>query len=165
MIPSFEALRRHWLRSCWVLHMWRQAQVTGTMALEPLIGNGWLKDQEGKLAIDWESEENITKVKSRVDLVLKGCSCKAGCTTNRCGCRKKRVPCGVGCGCSNCTNHEDLYRIEEADANQHDSSNEDSDASSSDERDDTTQAYVNQIMKEVFGEQNYSNDSSDEYSD
>jgi hypothetical protein len=54
MIPSLEALQRHWLRSC--IYMWRQAQNTG-MALEPLIGNGWSKDQKGNLAIDWDSDE------------------------------------------------------------------------------------------------------------
>ena len=61
MISSLEALRRHWLRSSWVLHMWRQAQTSGDMVLEPLLGNGWRKDQNGKLEIDWESEENTRK--------------------------------------------------------------------------------------------------------
>lgn len=106
MIPSLEALRSHWLRSSWVLHMWRQAQTTGDMALEPLVGNGWLKDQHGNLAIDWDSEDNMTQVRSRVDLVLKGCSCKGGCSTNKCGCRKKGIPCGVGCRCTGCENQE-----------------------------------------------------------
>ena len=39
--------------------MWRQAQCTGTMTLEPLVGNGLLKDDDGKLAIDWDSEDNM----------------------------------------------------------------------------------------------------------
>ena len=105
MIPSLEALQRHWLRSSWVLHMWRQAQTTGTMSL---VGNGWSKDERGK-AIDWDSNENLTKIRNRVDLVLKGCSCKGGCSTNRCGCRRKGIPCGVGCGCTGCVNKEDQH--------------------------------------------------------
>ena len=68
------------------------------------MGNGWIKDQKGKLAIDWDSQENTMKIRNRVDLVPKGCSCKGGCTTNRCGFGKKGVPCGVGCGCTNCEN-------------------------------------------------------------
>ena len=104
MIPSLEALQRHWLR--------RQTQTTGTMALEPLVGNGWLKDQEGKLTIDWESEENMKKIKSRVDIVLKGCSCKGGCATNRCSCRKEGTSCGVGCGCRGCVNQEHQHDMQ-----------------------------------------------------
>ena len=60
----------------------------------------WSKDEKGKLAIDWDSDENLTKIRNRVDLVLKGCSCKGGCSTNRCGCRRKGIHCGVGCGCT-----------------------------------------------------------------
>ena len=137
--------------------MWRQAQATGIMALEPIVGNGWIKDQTGKLAIDWDSQENMTKIRSRVDLVLKGCSCKGGCTTNRCGCRKKGVPCGVGCGCTNCGNQEDQCKNEQAKdmaLYQRDLSTEES-ASSSEESDtehDDTESYVNKVMDEVFGQ-------------
>ena len=165
MIPSLEALQRHWLRSSWVLHMWRQAQTTGTMALEPQLGNGWLKDQDGKLTIDWDSEENMKKIRSRVDLVLKGCSCKGGCTMNRCGCRKKGIPCGVGCGCTGCVNQEHHH---EASDMQCDSNTEES-ASSSDESDieqenENLDTYVNKIMNEVFGhwETPTDNDSSED---
>ena len=86
--------------------MCRQAQTSRDMALEPLLGNGWQKDQNGKLETDWESEENTRKIRSRVDLVLKGYSCKGGCTTNKCGCRKKGIPCSVGCRCTGCENHK-----------------------------------------------------------
>ena len=40
------------MRSSSVLHLWRQAQTTGAVALEPLVGNGWLKNNNGKLVID-----------------------------------------------------------------------------------------------------------------
>jgi len=38
-IPSFDALYFHWLRSCWVLHMWQQAECNN-MTLASLNGNG-----------------------------------------------------------------------------------------------------------------------------
>ena len=33
-----------------------------------------------------------------------GCSCKTGCHSKRCGCRKKEQSCGAGCECHGCTN-------------------------------------------------------------
>ena len=125
--------------------MWRQAQTTGTMSLVPLVGNGWSKDERGKLAIDWDSNENLTKIRNRVDLVLKGCSCKGGCSTNRCGCRRKGIPCGVGCGCTGCVNKEDQHEtisIMPVDSNT-DSSTDESDT----EQNDDLDTYVNKIMK------------------
>ena len=32
------------------------------------------------------------------------CSCKSGCTNNRCVCFKQNEPCGEQCGCTNCHN-------------------------------------------------------------
>ena len=36
--------------------------------------------------------------------MLRGCSCKTGCKTRRCSCRKAERKCGPGCGCCNCEN-------------------------------------------------------------
>ena len=90
MISSVGALKRHWLRSCWVLDMWSQAQRTN-MILPPLNldGNGWLRVNDEELAIDWDSQDNIQKVRDRVSLLLKGCGCKSNCKMNRCSCRRK----------------------------------------------------------------------------
>lgn len=55
--------------------------------------------------MEWEVEENITKVKERVEFVLNGCKCKTGCATKRCKCKKNMHTCGPGCECINCTNH------------------------------------------------------------
>ena len=43
-------------------------------------------------------------VRLRVVQLLKGCKCKTGCTTSRCGCRKKGNQCSEGCECTNCSN-------------------------------------------------------------
>ena len=102
MIPSVGVLKRHWKRSCWVLHMWRQA-TQNRMLLPPPAGNGWMK-QEGKFLIDWDSKESMQTVRQRVDLLLKGCACKGGCNTRKCGCKKNGLSCCPGCRCVNCTN-------------------------------------------------------------
>ncbi len=60
--------------------------------------------KEGKFLIDWDSKESMQAVRQRVDLLLKGCACKGGCNTKRCGCKKNGLSCGPGCRCVNCTN-------------------------------------------------------------
>ena len=103
-IPSMTALEYHWRRSCWIIHMWQQAECRN-MVLAPLNGNGWTqKDDENKLCIDWDSEDNMSRVKERVRLLMKGCGCKTGCKTGRCGCRKNGNTCGPGCRCTDCEN-------------------------------------------------------------
>ena len=129
MIPSITALKRHWQRSCWVLHMWRQA-TNNEMNIESPVGNGWIEDN-GKLAIDWESQENIQKVRKRVDLLLKGCACKTGCKTNRCSCKRNCLACSPGCRCMHCCNDDSPSREE-----------------------DILEAEVDDIMNSVFGENN-----------
>lgn len=111
MIPSFESLIFHWLRSCWILHLWQQAQLNHKK-LAPLHGYGWTRDKDGKLKIHWDTDENRQKVNKRVDLLMKGCSCKSGCTSNRCGCRKNYETCGPGCRCVNCQNTEENQQAE-----------------------------------------------------
>ena len=59
--PSWEALRRHWLRSCWVSHFWAQA-CCNTYQLLALHDNGW-KVVDGELLIDWDDPEIVEQVK------------------------------------------------------------------------------------------------------
>ena len=46
------------------------------------------------------------KVKQRVRLLMKGCRCKSGCRTGRCGCKKSSTICSPGCRCTDCENTE-----------------------------------------------------------
>ena len=102
MIPSTEALYRHWRRTCWVLDMWKKAN-NNQMVLHPLANFGW-KVTDESLTFDWDSENNMEAVRQRVIQLLKGCKCRTGYTTSRCGCRKKNKECSEGCECTNCSN-------------------------------------------------------------
>ncbi len=102
MIPSTDALHRHWKRSCWVIDMWHQAN-KNEMAVRPLTDYGW-KVNGDTLTFDWDSDINMEAVKQRVAALLRGCRCKTGCKTARCGCRKKGNTCSEGCECTDCSN-------------------------------------------------------------
>ena len=62
MIPSTDALWRHWKRSCWIIDMWRQADKNITV-LQPLNSHGWTITGS-HLTIDWDSMGNIEPFKS-----------------------------------------------------------------------------------------------------
>ena len=49
--------------------MWHQATLNH-ITYPPCDGNGW-KQEQNPLQIDWDSEENITKVRTRVALLKK----------------------------------------------------------------------------------------------
>ncbi len=110
-IPSFDALHYHWLRSCWVLHMWQQAECN-EMMLASLNGNGWIVGHQS-IEILWDTAENIQSVRQNVKLLMNGCGCKSGCRTGRCGCKKSSRLCGAGCRCTNCQNTQDIVHQEE----------------------------------------------------
>ena len=101
-VPSTEALWRHWMRSCWVLDMWRQSH-SSNMNLALLTNFGWSETGSG-IAIDWDSEDNLQAVQQRILMLTKGCKCKTGCVTGRCKCYKKDQKCLEGCSCQNCKN-------------------------------------------------------------
>jgi len=63
MIPSSDALLRHWKRSCWVLAVWNQA--TANIVYPPLEDYGWKKPDLNTLLIDWDSEANTSRIKQQ----------------------------------------------------------------------------------------------------
>ena len=75
MIPSFDSMDRHWKRSCWVRCVWNQA-VSNNITYPVLHGNGWKQVDSTTLAIDWDSDSNVTEIRDRVSLIQKGCGCK-----------------------------------------------------------------------------------------
>ena len=44
------------------------------------------------------------QVEDTINFLTKGCSCRGGCLTRRCGCTKNGRHCGPGCQCQNCKN-------------------------------------------------------------
>ena len=53
----------------------------------------------------WGTTESKKKVEDKMEFLTKGCGCKTGCTTNRCGCKKRESHCGPSCKCTGCGNY------------------------------------------------------------
>ncbi|CAC5404124.1 unnamed protein product [Mytilus coruscus] len=104
MIPNSDALQLHWDRSCLVAKYWKQA-LDNSMHLEPIDKSGWVI-KNTIVSVVWDSDVNIDKVEKTIKWYTKGYSCKIGCTTNRCSCKKSGLSvggyCGSGCKCQNC---------------------------------------------------------------
>ena len=64
LIPSNEALYRHYLRSSWVINYWCKGS-NNNMQLLPVISFGWKLNKE-VLQIEWDSDENIQTIKEHV---------------------------------------------------------------------------------------------------
>ena len=153
MIPSTDALKRHWMRSCWVVSVWRQA-TDNHITYPSLEGNGWKHPDSSTLTIDWDSDDNMANIRSVVALIKKGCGCKMGCISARCKCKKGGSYCGPGCKCVRCCNLPSGTRqdpdtaVIEAD---------EGDESGSD-LDDYLEREVDQIMNDIFGEYDCNDD-------
>ncbi|CAC5413508.1 LIN54 [Mytilus coruscus] len=103
MIPNAEALKLHWLRCCLVMQYWKQGN-TNFVSLPEINSFGW-NISDGEITVVWDTEINLTKVNDTIQWYTKGCSCKSGCTTLRCSCKKSANKyCSPGCKCVNCLN-------------------------------------------------------------
>ena len=102
--PTITALWKHWSRACWIMEMWKNStQRHLYLNLPEPEKQGWLRNDSG-YSIDWEAGEVKKQIQATLDFLSKGCSCKTGCTSRRCGCRKMDKTCGAGCECRGCTN-------------------------------------------------------------
>ena len=78
--------------------MWRNSTKDDQFeGLAPPEMQGWKKNDSEEYTIDWEDDEMLMKIQSNIDFLTKGCTCKAGCQTKRCGCKKNGNYCGAGC--------------------------------------------------------------------
>ena len=102
MLASNDALMLHWKRTCWILHMWNQAD-NNQMVLQPITEYGW-NIKSDVLTIQWDTENNEASIRERVHLLTRGCKCTSGCGINHCGCRKRQHKCTAGCECTHCKN-------------------------------------------------------------
>ena len=105
-VPSYTALWRHWNRVCWVSEMWNNSPHQEVMkGLRLPEHSGWFLTPVNRYAIEWESPEVEEQVRSGINFLVKGCSCKKSkCTTLLCSCRKGSRNCGPGCECHGCAN-------------------------------------------------------------
>lgn len=102
--PTHTSLWRHWKRAFWVARMWENSILEDPYSSLPdPEEHGWLKSG-GEYSIDWESPEVEEQVSDIISFLTRGCACKQGCTTRRCGCIKKNQLCGPGCECQGCAN-------------------------------------------------------------
>ena len=105
LLPSIDALKRHYLRATWTTIYWKQSTQNNTY-LPPILECGW-KLEENKLAVDWESDKNRRVIRDRVSFLMKGCTCKQSkCSNNKCSCHKNNRLCGPGCSCIGCHNNK-----------------------------------------------------------
>ena len=112
-MPSLTAMWRHWLRSCWVANMWYNSTEEDPFHdLPPPEQCGWCRDEQGAYKYDWECPEVTSRVTDTINFLTKGCSCKRGCQTNQCDCRRKKNTCGPGCQCQGCKNVATVTDIE-----------------------------------------------------
>ena len=105
-VPSYDALWRHWLRTCWISQMWGNSPQHDAMEGLPLPEHsGWKVDNDGD-EFDWESDEVQQRVKLTIDFLTRGCSCKKRQCHKKsgCGCVRNSKYCGPGCECQSCLN-------------------------------------------------------------
>ena len=137
-MPTTTAMWRHWIRSCWVSKMWQSSTEENPYSeLPPPQVCGWIEDENGEYTFDWECAEVHSRITDTISFLTKGCSCKKGCQTNQCGCRKKGNRCGPGCQCQSCRNAGIAKPCTDEDLSE--SETESEDKSSSDEECITTE--------------------------
>ena len=130
--------------------MWQKSTDRDMYAsLLPPEHSGWKKDNEG-YEIDWEDNHVISKITGTIKFLTKGCSCKKGCATNICGCKKKNNHCGPGCECRGCTNVPGTHQQNVTGTDEDSSSSSDSDgtASDSEENDMETEIITDEFLLE-----------------
>ena len=124
---------------------------------------GW-KVADNKLAVDWDAPENVLNIHKRVDLLLRGCSCKKGCKTKR-SCRKAGRTCGPGCACCNCENSPVCSCSEEVDTSLEDEENAEDSARKRREEEDVVETDDEDEQSGLSGDEVPEEESRDDSED
>ena len=85
-----------------------------------------------------------------MSLIRKGCSCKTGCSSGRCKCKKNATHCGPGCKCTGCKN----LPVEALRPGQMDQSDSDTNSVSSEGSESELDEEVDKLMQDIFGDCN-----------
>ena len=121
LLPTDEALRFHWLRSCWVSTLWGNS-LHEQLTVPNIRDYGWAVSDSNTVSFIWDSESNIQAIRNNVKYLTRGCGCpKSGCVNKQCSCKKNDRTCGPGCKCpksgdfkcQNCPQPNDSRPIEE----------------------------------------------------
>ena len=146
-VPSLTSLWRHWLRTCWITQMWKNSILPDMYSsLPPPEENGWICPSDGTYEIDWEATEVQKTIQNTIDFLLKGCTCKKGCKTCICGCRKRHSFCGPGCLCQGCTNVKDYSHDDDDDDNTDDNESSSSDSNVEEEIEIITDDFESEVI-------------------
>jgi hypothetical protein len=130
-MPSHSAFFRHWKRVSYICMMWQNAHLSDIYHNLPTPeSSGWIINEDGTHSIDWDDANTQRHITESINRLLRGCNCKKGCSTNRCGCVSKSQHCGPGCNCYGCTNLPTQFKSPE-DTCSNISSEESDDSSSS----------------------------------
>lgn len=106
--PTLGALKQHVLRVHIQAKVWGQASVAlQDPQLDPLQ-NGYHRDSDGQLKPI--TTDVLPAPKAIIEMVR--CQCKTECSSARCSCRAKNLPCTNLCQCgTECQNNEDLQGV------------------------------------------------------
>lgn len=145
--PSHTSLWRHWLRCCWVGLTWANSILEDLHTDLPCPEtSGWKKTEDGSFQFDWECPTVQQAVQHTIDFLTRGCSCKKGCMSKRCGCVQKGRQCGTGCQCHNCQNTLPSQQQELDESSASDSSDTDTESDS--------ESIETEIISDLYDEQN-----------
>ena len=122
-----------------------EASGNNNIIYPPLDTHGWQYD-EGNLIVDWDSEENISNVKSRVAFIKKGCGCRTD--VLQLAASAKRTVVSVVLDGRKCLGCHNLPQVCPATVSVDDDGTE---SESNSDYDDLEEA-VDDIMGQVFGE-------------
>ena len=101
---------------------------------------------------------NIAAIRERIHSLLEGCKCSTGCTSRRCGCKRKGKICSISCQCLNCLHLDNVTALPQNEINEQAQVAlcEDVDAGQFWDRTE-----CDDIMDWVFAEEEFSSSNSD----
>ena len=95
--PNDDCLLQHIKRANYQAAIWRRCLVNNINP-PPATSHGWKVDSD-EVSIHWMDN------KCAPDSLLNGnCSCKTGCDSQRCSCKKNHYRCSILCKCKDCKN-------------------------------------------------------------
>ena len=111
--PTLDALTLHLKRANYQAFIWKHS-CQPLLSLPSPIGNGWMRDENNMMQHEMMSNKPVPDVVAE----LTHCTCKKGCQTNQCRCRKSNLQCMEACLCHDtCKNirHEEDFDEDDED--------------------------------------------------